>query len=42
MYGNYSMGGASKIVHFVDFPVENLNLSNYILDKVKNFLNLGL
>lgn len=28
------MGGASKIVHYVDFPIDNLNLTSFVLDKV--------
>ncbi|CAD8046029.1 unnamed protein product [Paramecium sonneborni] len=32
-YGTYQVGGISKIVQYVDFPVENLNIEQFILEK---------
>ncbi|CAK78771.1 unnamed protein product (macronuclear) [Paramecium tetraurelia] len=32
-YGTYSVGGVTKIVQYVDFPVENFNIQPFILEK---------
>ncbi|CAD8146174.1 unnamed protein product [Paramecium pentaurelia] len=32
-YGTYSVGGVTKIVQYVDFPLENFNIQPFILEK---------